>query len=341
MLNGTMCATERTLCCIMENYQTPEGVIVPEVLRPYMGGKDFIPYDKEATAAFFKAKEEEEKREAAKAKSKGKGKGKDQKQEKTEAKGKGAAAPQQKKQEAKPKAKQAAAPQFPSQPKWVANPRLDELEIQLGDYLWLGGTKASAADREAYDDIKDTPPNVELQPNLFAWYALVSRFSDSIKATWTGEAANAAPAKRATAKKTDDGASAAAAGGDDVEFDPFAEGGDDEDAAAQLKAKAALIAKKAAKKPPVAKSLVVWDVKGWDDTTDLTALGNKILAEISMDGLSWKTEFKLEPVAFGVKKLCIGAVIEDEKVSADGIAEEIEKFEDFVQSVDIAVFNKL
>ena len=24
MLNGTMCATERALCCIVENYQTPE-----------------------------------------------------------------------------------------------------------------------------------------------------------------------------------------------------------------------------------------------------------------------------------------------------------------------------
>lgn len=29
LLNGTLCATERTLCCIMENYQTPEGVRVP------------------------------------------------------------------------------------------------------------------------------------------------------------------------------------------------------------------------------------------------------------------------------------------------------------------------
>ena len=108
-----------------------------------------------------------------------------------------------------------------------------------------------------------------------------------------------------------------------------------------MKAKAALIAKKANKKPPVAKSLIVWDVKGWDDTTDLTELGNKILKEIVMDGLVWKTEFKLEPVAFGVKKLCIGAVVEDEKVSTDTVGEEIEKFEDFVQSVDIAVFNKL
>lgn len=43
MLNATLCATERTLCCILENYQTPEGVIVPEVLRKYVG-VDFIPY---------------------------------------------------------------------------------------------------------------------------------------------------------------------------------------------------------------------------------------------------------------------------------------------------------
>lgn len=66
MLNGTMCATQRTMCCIMENYQTEEGLIVPEALRPFIGGKEFIPYDKAATAAFFKAKEEEAKRVAAK-----------------------------------------------------------------------------------------------------------------------------------------------------------------------------------------------------------------------------------------------------------------------------------
>jgi seryl-tRNA synthetase len=24
MLNGTLCATERALCCVVENYQTPE-----------------------------------------------------------------------------------------------------------------------------------------------------------------------------------------------------------------------------------------------------------------------------------------------------------------------------
>jgi hypothetical protein len=36
--------TERTLCCLLENYQTADGVRVPEVLRPFMMGIDFIPF---------------------------------------------------------------------------------------------------------------------------------------------------------------------------------------------------------------------------------------------------------------------------------------------------------
>lgn len=47
MLNSTLTATERTICCILENYQTPEGVRIPEELQPFMGGKDFIPFQKQ------------------------------------------------------------------------------------------------------------------------------------------------------------------------------------------------------------------------------------------------------------------------------------------------------
>ncbi|OAL02532.1 serine-tRNA ligase [Phaeosphaeriaceae sp. SRC1lsM3a] len=47
-LNGTLCATERTLCCILENYQTPEGFNVPQVLRKYIPGQpEFLPFVKE------------------------------------------------------------------------------------------------------------------------------------------------------------------------------------------------------------------------------------------------------------------------------------------------------
>ncbi len=39
-LNSTAIATERTICCILENYQQEDGTVkVPEVLVPYMNGK--------------------------------------------------------------------------------------------------------------------------------------------------------------------------------------------------------------------------------------------------------------------------------------------------------------
>lgn len=47
-LNSTLTATERALCCILENYQTEDGLVVPEVLRKYIPGEpEFLPFVKE------------------------------------------------------------------------------------------------------------------------------------------------------------------------------------------------------------------------------------------------------------------------------------------------------
>ena len=63
MLNGTLCATQRTLCCILENYQTDKGVRVPTVLQGIVGS-DFIPYTEEFMEE-MKKKEEAEAQKAA------------------------------------------------------------------------------------------------------------------------------------------------------------------------------------------------------------------------------------------------------------------------------------
>jgi len=120
-----------------------------------------------------------------------------------------------------------------------------------------------------------------------------------------------------------------------------------------MKAAAAKAAKDAKpKKVVIAKSIIIWDVKPFSSETDLDMLAKKILA-IQQDGLAWKTEYKKEPVAFGVFKVQIGAVVEDEKVSTDAIAEQIEELQDpsaidedneegyLVQSTEIVCFNKL
>jgi seryl-tRNA synthetase len=44
MLNCTLCANTRVLCALVEAYQTKDGLIIPEVLRPYLGNVEFVPF---------------------------------------------------------------------------------------------------------------------------------------------------------------------------------------------------------------------------------------------------------------------------------------------------------
>jgi hypothetical protein len=57
----------------MENYQTPEGVKVPEVLQPFMGGLEFLPYNEKKVKAFKDKLEKEDKLAEEKAAKKNKG----------------------------------------------------------------------------------------------------------------------------------------------------------------------------------------------------------------------------------------------------------------------------
>ena len=61
---------------------------------------------------------------------------------------------------------------------------------------------------------------------------------------------------------------------------------------------------------------------------------------IEMDGLVWGKS-QLVAVGFGIKKLQINLVVEDEKVSLEELQEKIDEFEDFVQSSDVAAMQKL
>lgn len=129
---------------------------------------------------------------------------------------------------------------------------------------------------------------------------------------------------------------------DDDDVDLFGSDSEEEDGeAARIREErlAAYAAKKAKKVQIIAKSNIILDVKPWDDETDLKVMETEI-RKITQDGLLWGAS-KFVPVAFGIQKLSISCVVEDDKVSIDWLTEEIEKLEDFVQSVDIAAFNKI
>lgn len=127
---------------------------------------------------------------------------------------------------------------------------------------------------------------------------------------------------------------------DDDDIDLFGSDEEDEEAERIKAERVKEYAQRKSKKPAlIAKSSILLDVKPWDDETDMKKL-EECVRSIQMDGLLWGAS-KLVPVGYGIKKLQIGCVVEDDKVGTDILEEEITKFEDFVQSVDIAAFNKI
>merc|ERR1712066_591111 len=140
-------------------------------------------------------------------------------------------------------------------------------------------------------------------------------------------------------------APAAAAEEDDDDVDLFGSDDEDDEEAEKIKAEriAAYNARKSAKEDKkgkvIAKSNLILDIKPWDDETPMAKLEESVRS-ITMDGLLWGTG-KLVAIGYGIKKLQITCVIEDDKVSTDDLEDQITGFEDYVQSMDIVAFNKI
>ncbi|TPX39172.1 hypothetical protein SeMB42_g05161 [Synchytrium endobioticum] len=227
---------------------------------------------------------------------------------------------------------------------------LKALDTYLEGHSYIEGYAASQADTAVFEDIKHDPSD-DKYPHAARWHRHIKSFGKSIS-SFPG-AKNAAssygPSVNGTTSTKTEQAPAVSkpaqapepATADDDDVDLF--GSDDEvDAEAERIKQERLAeyqAKKAAKPKTIAKSMVILDVKPWDDETDMNAMEKGVRA-VEMDGLVWGTS-KFLPVAHGIKKLQITCVVEDDKVGVDDLSEEIQKMEDIVQSVDVAAFNKL
>lgn len=164
-------------------------------------------------------------------------------------------------------------------------------------------------------------------PNFGRWYNHIGSFTEEFSTLPAGETPAAAAAEEE----------------DDDDVDLFGSDDDEVDEAAEkLKQQrlAEYAAKKAAKGPkPAAKLIVTLEVKPWDDETDLEEMLANVKG-IEMEGLTWGGH-QFIPVGFGIKKLQINCVIEDELVSLEDLENTIQEDEDHVQSTDVAAMQKL
>ncbi|KAJ7756332.1 hypothetical protein B0H16DRAFT_698682 [Mycena metata] len=209
---------------------------------------------------------------------------------------------------------------------------LTKLEQHLASRSYVEGYTPSQADVVVFKAI--SAPDATSHPHIARWYTHIKSYASE----------HASLAGSSTAGETflgASGASAPAAEDDDDEVDLF--GSDDEDDAEADRIKAERVAeytkKKAGKPKTIAKSVVTLDVKPWDDETDMVAL-EAAVRSIQKEGLVWGGS-KLVPIGYGIKKLQVNIVIEDELVSLDELQEQIAEFEDYVQSTDVAAMQKL
>lgn len=218
---------------------------------------------------------------------------------------------------------------------------LKELNDHLTKNNFIGGASPNGQDSLVYEQFGGNAPCAATYPSIVGWFYVVRYFSPEVKAHWIAEDEKKA-AKKVSPKKCAKKEEKETKKEDDAD-DLF---GDDEETeeekAARQKREEENRKKNADKKKEkvvIQKSLVVIDIKVHDMEQDLDALAKKVL-ETQFDGLVWKTEYKLLDVAFGVKKIRIGMVVEDAKVSVDDIIDHIAQWEDEVQSVDIVSFDK-
>jgi len=217
------------------------------------------------------------------------------------------------------------------------------LENWLTTRSYIIGYGPSQADVKSFQAIKEQPSPAKY-PHAYRWYKHVASFESEFSSL-PGD-----PSKPYTAygpeshELTTNPAKAPAAeeAEDDDEVDLFGSDDEEEDAeAARIRDErlAEYKKKKEGKVKPAAKSVVTMDVKPWDDETDMKELEAHVRS-IEKDGLVWGMS-KLVAIGFGIKKLQINLVIEDEKVSLDELQDQIAEFEDHVQSSDIAAMQKL
>ncbi|OCK83276.1 hypothetical protein K432DRAFT_347454 [Lepidopterella palustris CBS 459.81] len=225
---------------------------------------------------------------------------------------------------------------------FVSDSGLTLLNNWLKTRSYIVGYTPSQADVKCFQSIKSAPA-VEKYPYAYRWYSHIATFEPEFSSLPGDSSKSHTEYGPESAELTLNPAKAPAAEEEEEEdVDLFGSDDEEEDAeAARIREErlAEYQKKKAGKTKPAAKSVVTLDVKPWDDETDMKALEAGVRA-IEQDGLLWGKS-QLIAVGFGIKKLQINLVIEDEKVSLEDLQGKIEEDEEHVQSTDIAAMQKL
>ncbi len=193
--------------------------------------------------------------------------------------------------------------------------KLEEINSSLNDKLFINGDQPSSEDAEIFEKIRHNfRLDKGLYPNIFAWLQFMTLFENKVIESWKIN-------KKGKNNEEEN---------EEDEFNLLLN---------KIYEEKQKKSKNKNNENEIHYSFVLLEIKVWDSEQDLDALAKKI-QNIEKEGLVWKKEYKLKEIIFGIQKILMGLIVNDDIISIDEIIDEIQSWEDEVQSIEMA-FNKL
>ena len=196
---------------------------------------------------------------------------------------------------------------------------LKENELFLKDNLFLGGDEPSSEDGEFFKLLLKSKykPEQTKYPSIWAWYSIIILFEDDVIKEWLRH-----PKKNAI--KTNKVINEVYICDEPDDFDINKNYSD--------------IIKEQRNKHKDEISNVFLEIKPDNINIDLNLLAEKIIREIKREGLSWNEKYEIKEIAFDIKKLIMRLSVRME-TSVQDIVDQLETWEEEIQSIDFILFN--
>ena len=202
------------------------------------------------------------------------------------------------------------------------NELLKENEIFLKDNLFIGGEQPNYEDAKFFKLLIDNKykPVQKIFPSIWAWYSIMILFEDEIIKEWLrhpiktakNKIKNKLPSEKYILDVPDNY---------DINLDY----------------KDKIEEQRNIHKDET--SIIFLEIKPDNVDVDLNILAKKIMKDIKRHGLVWNDKYEIKEYAFGIKILLIGMYVKT-YTSVQDIIDQLETWEEDIQSVDYALFTQ-
>ena len=216
---------------------------------------------------------------------------------------------------------------------------INDYEISLKDNLFVTGCEPSYEDAKFFKLLLDAhyKPNQKEYPSVWAWYSLMILFEDEVISEWLKSSKECKKENKKEGKKENKKDKKCKDKKAQKNEEPYI---CDEPDNLEEKPEYKERIKEQLNKHKDERSNVFLEIKPENEEQNLDNLAKRILKEIKRDGLKWSEKYEIKEIGFkNIKKLIMGMNVGND-TSVQDIIDQLETWEEDIQSVDFLLFNQ-